>query len=187
MGDHMIRILAVAFAAFLALATGHGAPARAADQLTPAAFYGTWSGGGVSENKDSIYFHMTARDIDVTVRPAGDGFTIDWTTVIRRGGDPSHPNVRRVKTERRFLATGRPDVWRCTDSGDPLADKELCWARVKDRTLSVRQLVLLDHGTYEIQQYDRTLGATGMTLHYTLLRDGSAVRTVTGRLVKVAK
>ncbi len=173
--------------AILAGALAPGGPARAADQLRPAAFYGTWSGGGVSENKDSAYFHMTARDIDVTIQPKGDGFTVAWTTVIRRGGDPSHPNVRRVHTMRDFLATGRPDVWRCANSGDPLAGKELCWARIQERTLSIRLLALLDHGTYEIQQYDRTLGATGMTLHYTLLRDGSSVRTVTGRLVKVAK
>jgi hypothetical protein len=176
-----------AVAAFLAAAMFAVAPARAADQLSPAAFYGTWSGGGVSENKDSIYFHMTARDIDVTVEPVGQGFKIAWTTVIRRGGDPNKPNVRKVKTERIFVPTRELGVWRCTDSGDPLAGKELCWARIEERTLSVRQMVLLDRGIYEIQQYDRTLGATGMQLYYTLLRDGGTVRTVSGRLVKVGK
>ncbi len=180
------RILATV-AGLLAFAASFALPARAADQLTPAAFYGTWSGGGVSENKDSIYFHMTARDIDVKVEPVGQGFKIAWTTVIRRGGNPEKPNVRKVQTERTFVPTRELRVWRCTDSGDPLQGKELCWARVHERTLSVRQMVLLDDGVYEIQQYDRTLGATGMQLNYTLLRDGGTVRTVSGRLVKVAK
>ncbi len=183
----MTRRLVAAAAGLLAAALLVAAPARADDHLTPAGFYGTWSGGGVSENKDSVYFAMTARDIDVAIEPAGDGFKVSWTTVIRRGGDPNHPNVRHVKTSRTFVPTGQPGVWRCADSGDPLAGKEVCWARIDNRTLSVRQFVLLDHGIYEIQQYDRTLGPTGMQLRYTLLREGSAVRTVTGRLVKVAK
>lgn len=180
------RVFAALTTALMAAALAFAAQARAADELTPAAFYGTWSGGGVSENKDSIYFAMTARDLDVAIEPAGPGFKISWTTVIRRGGNPKNPNVRRVKTARTFLPMGG-GVWRCADSGDPLAGKEACWARIEGRTLSVRQFALLDHGIYEIQQYDRTLGPSGMQLRYTLVRDGSPVRIVTGRLVKVAK
>ena len=63
------------------------APGRinAAD-LPVSAFFGTYSGGGVAENEDSIYFAVTARDMDVVIRPAGAGFNVTWTSVIRRGG-----------------------------------------------------------------------------------------------------
>ena len=58
-----------------------------AKDLNLAAFFGTFKGSGVSENRDSLYFGTTIRDLDVTIQPAGKGFTIEWTTVIRRGGD----------------------------------------------------------------------------------------------------
>jgi len=39
-------------------------------------------------------------------------------------------------------------------------------------------------GTYELQQYDRTLTGLGMNLTFERLRDGDQVRVVKGRLAK---
>ena len=58
----------------------------AAQNLPPQAFFGRFSGGGIASNADSLYFAVTARDFDVTIAPAGRGFRVDWTSVIRRGG-----------------------------------------------------------------------------------------------------
>ena len=178
----MTRIFAAALALALAVCA---VPAGAQpQQLTPEAFYGTWSGGGVAENRDSVYFAMTVRDIDVAIKPAGNGFTVSWTTVIRQGGDPRQPNVRRRETTRTFrpAATGR--VWRCVESGDPLDGKEACWARISRQTLTIYQMTVLPTGTYEIEQYDRTLSGTGMDLKFSRLRDRETARVVTGKLVK---
>ncbi len=177
-----IRRLAAAAAVFLAIS---GA-ARAAD-LPISAFFGTFAGGAVAENEDSIYFRVTARDTDVVIHPAENGFSVAWTSVIRSGGDPANPNIRRKSTTRRFVASGKAGMFRAVSSGDPLAGKELSWARITGQSLIVYQMVVGDDGAYQIQRYVRTLTGTGMELEFTRLRDGERVRTVKGRLVKTAK
>ncbi|NKB19506.1 MAG: hypothetical protein GKS01_03075 [Alphaproteobacteria bacterium] len=155
--------------------------------LTIGAFFGTYSGGGVSENEDSIYFATTARDFDVKIASAGTGFRIDWTSVIRKGGNPNKPNIRRRQSSKTLRATGTAGVFHCTTSGDPLAGKELCWANITGSTLSLFIMRVNKNGVYAIQQYDRTLSGTGMKLVFKSTRSGERVRTVTGRLVKTAQ
>jgi hypothetical protein len=159
-------------------------PARAQQQLTPAAFFGTWTGGGVAENRDSLYFNMTARDLDVIIRPVDNGFTVSWSTLIRQGGNVQQPNQRKRETVRTFRPAPTGRIWRCTESGDPLNNQEACWARISGKTLTIYQMTVLASGAYEIEQYDRTLLDTGMDLKFTRLRDREPVRTVTGKLIK---
>ncbi|MGB0630819.1 MAG: hypothetical protein ACPGRZ_08990, partial [Alphaproteobacteria bacterium] len=178
-----LSICSLAVAVFLFAA---GGSATAAD-LNIKAFYGKFQGGGIAENDDSIYFGVTARDFDVTIEPAGNGFSVTWTSVIRGGGDPNKPNVRRKTTTRVFESTSKPGVWKAVDSKDPVTEGELCWARLKENTLSVYLMVVRADGAYEIQKYDRTLQPTGMEMLFTRTRDGEKVRQVKGRLVKVAR
>lgn len=171
----------------VAVLVGVGASAaRAAENLPIAAFFGTFSGGGVAQNADSAYFAVTARDFDVSIHAAGKGFRIEWTSVIRRGGDPKRPNVRRRKAVKILQPYGKPGVFRCTDSGDPLAGKDLCWARIEGDTLSMFLMSVDKDGIYELQQYDRTLSGSGMKLTFKSWRDGDQLRTVDGRLIKTA-
>ena len=95
----------------LLVAIAAGTPALAQQTLPIGAFFGSWTGGGVSENEDSIFFRSTVRDFDVTIRPAGTGFRIDWTTVIRKGGNPDKPDIRRRKSSKTLMPTGTPGVF----------------------------------------------------------------------------
>ena len=158
-----------------------------ATDLSIKAFYGKFQGGGVAENDDSVYFGVTARDFDVSIQPTDKGFSVTWTSVIRGGGTPGKPETRRKSSMRTFMNTARPGVWQAIESKDPVAGGELCWARIKDNTLSVFLMVVGDNGAYQLQQYDRTLLATGMEMTFTRLRDGDKIRRVKGRLVKVAR
>jgi hypothetical protein len=151
---------------------------------TPPAFYGTFKGTGVAKNRDSIYFAVTVRDLDVRIHAAGAGFRVQWTTIIRRGGDPGRPNVRRKSTTRTLVPISGAGAYRCADSGDPLIGREMCWARIRGNTLSLFLMSVDGNGTYELQQYDRTLTLTGMKLIFKRLRDGEEVRVVSGRLAK---
>ena len=178
-----LSIFSLVVAAIFFVAGGN---AFAAD-LNIKAFYGKFQGGGIAENDDSIYFGVTSRDFDVTIEPAGDGFSVEWTSVIRGGGDPANPNVRRKTTKRTFQTKSKPGVWRAVESKDPVDDGELCWARLKENTLSVYLMVVRNDGAYEIQKYDRTLLPSGMEMLFTRTRDGEKVRQVKGRLVKVAR
>jgi hypothetical protein len=155
--------------------------------VTPAVFYGVFSGGGVAESDDSAYFGTTARDLDVTIRAEGSGFSVAWTSVIRQGGDPNKPNVRRKVTTKVFQPlAGRTGLYRAADSGDPLNGQEMSWARIRGATLIVYQMTIDPDGTYELQRYDRTVGPGGMQLTFTRERDGEKLRKVTGRMVKQA-
>ena len=157
-----------------------------AANLPIAAFYGKFSGGGIAHNADSAFFAMTTRDFDVVIEPTSGGFRVNWTSVIRRGGDPMKPTVRRRQSSKILRPTDTPDVFHGADSGDPLQGKEMCWARIDGNTLSVFLMTVGADGIYELQQYDRTLSGTGMTLLFRSWRDGDRLRSVSGRLVKNA-
>lgn len=161
------------------------APSVARD-LPISAFHGKFSGGGIAHNADSEYFAMTTRDFDVVIKPASGGVRIDWTSVIRRGGDPLNPRVRRKTSSKLLRPTGAPNVFHGSESGNPLKGGELCWARIDGNTLTVFLMTVSKKGIYELQQYDRTLSGAGMTLLFRSWRDGDRLRSVSGRLVKNA-
>lgn len=161
--------------------------AAAAQDVSIRAFYGTFSGGAVAENADSIYFRATARDTDVVIRPAENGFTITWASVIRAGGDPKNPKVKRKETTKRFVPAKPPGLYRAVGSNDPLDGGELGWATVKGKSLLIYLMVIGKDGAYQIQRYERALSGLGMQLTFTRVRDGEQVRTAKGRLVKTAK
>ena len=175
---------------FMAIALGamfFAPPHAAAGDLPITAFYGKFSGGGIAHNADSEYFAMTTRDFDVVIRPESGGIRVDWTSVIRRGGDPLNPKIRRKMSSKVLLSTGTPNVFHGSKSGNPLEGKELCWARVSGNTLTVFLMTVSKKGVYELQQYDRTLSGTGMNLQFRSWRDGDRLRSVSGRLVKTAR
>ena len=157
-----------------------------AKDLPIKAFYGKFSGGGIAHNADSAYFAMTTRDFDVNIGPESDGVRIKWTSVIRRGGDPLKPDVRRKVSSKLLKPTGTPGVFHGAESGNPLKGDELCWARIDGNTLVVFLMTVGKDGIYELQQYDRTLSGKGMTLLFRSWRDGDRLRSVTGNLVKNA-
>jgi len=179
-----VHLSVLAIAGLLAMFVAGGA--QAAD-LSIKAFYGKFQGGGVAENDDSLYFGVTARDFDVDIQPADTGFSVSWTSVIRGGGVPGKPESRRKTSMRTFKPSSRPGIWEAAKSKDPVNGGELCWARVKNNTLTVFLMVVRKDGAYELQQYDRKILPTGMEMVFTRLRDGDKVRSVKGRLVKVAR
>ena len=182
----MKRIIAVAMLALAGLLSG-GTGTFAAQNLPVGAFFGHFSGGGIASNADSLYFAVTARDFDVTIAPAGRGFRVDWTSVIRRGGTPGKPDIRRRSTSKTLLPTANPLVFHGKESGDPLAGKEMCWARIEGSTMSVFLMTVDEDGIYELQEYNRKLTGAGMDLVFRSWRDGDRLRTVSGKLVKVGK
>ncbi len=180
----MMRSAVLVAAALVAFSATASAQKRT---LSIGHFFGTFSGGGVAENEDSIYFAVTARDFDVVIGPAGDGFKVTWTSVIRRGGDVAKPKVRKKSTTRTFVSGARPGVFNGASSGDPLSGKEMSWARIKENALVVYLMVIDKEGAYQLQRYERKLVGTGMELTFTRLKDGEKIRTVKGRLIKTGR
>ncbi len=157
-----------------------------AQDLKPAHFYGTFKGSGFAEDNDSIYFGTTVRDLDVIIAPSSGGFNLTWTTIIRSGGDPSKPNVRRKSQTVTFSPTDKHNVFRGTPSGDPLNGKHYVWGKIKGKTMTVFIMTIDDNGTYNMQSYARTLSGYGMELVFSRIRDGEPVRTARAKLTKAA-
>ena len=155
-----------------------------AENIKLAGFFGTFKGNGVSENRDSIYFGITVRDLDVKIEPAGDGFAVDWTTVIRRGGDPNNPKVRQKAQRMVFAPTGQPGVYRAADNGDLLSGQPYSWAHIRNASLIIHIMSVDRNGVYEMQSYTRTLEPTGMSFVFERIKNDEPVRTVKGKLVK---
>jgi hypothetical protein len=166
-----------------ALATA--VPAASAKDIKIAGFFGTFKGNGVSENRDSLYFGVTVRDLDVKIEPAGQGFSIEWTTVIRRGGDPKNPKVRSKTQRMTFQPAGK--FYRATENSDPLSGQPFAWAYIKETSLILHIMSVDENGAYQMQSYIRTLVPTGMEFKFERIRNDEPVRTVRGKLIKFAK
>lgn len=177
-----MRLTGVLSTVFLVL----GTVTAWAEDLPITAFFGTWQGTGVAESADSLYFAITARDFDVAISAADDGFAITWTTIIHSGGDPNNPDVRRRQSSLTFEPAERVGVFEATNSGNPVDGEVLSWAQLDENTLSVHQMILNDRGGFDLSTYNRTLTSLGMELDFQRLRDGEQVRSVTGRLIKIS-
>ena len=143
-----------------------GATSGAHAQTLPIdAFYGHFQGSGIAENDDSLYFGVTVRDLDVRIGPEAGGFYVEWTSVIRGGGDPNNPNVRKRTQRVSFSPSNRPNVFTGKSATNPM-DGSLIWARLKDQTLTVNVMRISETGSYTVQTYNRTVSGTGMILNF---------------------
>jgi len=167
-----------------AVLIGMALPSAAKD-LSIKAFAGTWSGSGLARNDESDYFGLTIRDLDVSIQPAGQGFVLGWTTVLREGGDPDNPDVKRKSESLTFVPSSRPGILVPEGgAGDPISGGRSVWAYVKGQTLVITFLSVLDNGEYQLQRYDRTLTDLGMELEFTRISGHGVARQVSGRLTK---
>jgi len=158
-----------------------------AKDLNLAAFFGTFKGSGISDNRDSLYFGTTVRDLDVTIQPAGKGFTVEWTTVIRRGGDPKNPKVRQKAQTMSFQPVGKAGAYRAAGNGDLLSGQPYAWAYIRKDALVIHIMSVAETGAYEMQSYTRKLVPTGMEFTFERIRNDEPVRKVKGRLTKFSK
>lgn len=162
-----------------------GGSAVSAQELNLPAFFGQWQGTGISETDDSIYFRVTSRDMDVRIG-ANDqgGFNIEWATVQRQRGAADDPQAQRRTTALTFLPTGRRNVWKAADAGDPMSGT-YAWAALQGRTLTINTFVIAPDGGFRLHVYNRTLSGLGMELDFVAIADGEPARSVKARLVKV--
>lgn len=168
-------------------AAAPSAAPSAARTLDIKAFFGSFGGSGLADGDDSAYLGVTQRDLDVRFAPAGQGgFTVAWTTVLRSGGDPKNPDIRRRETSLTFAPGPRAGLFTANDNGNPLQGGTIAWARLARNTLTIYLFTVREDGRHDVQSYARTLSGTGMDLVYTRLVDGERQRRVRGKLVKNA-
>ena len=161
------------------LGLGALASASAADGVE--AFYGRFQGAGITQDPNTLYFGFDERAVDVEIGPDGQGFFVDWTTVIRdyRDAEPRRRNARLS-----FDPTDRAGIFLQREAATGLSEG-LAWASVQNNVMTVRVLAILEDGTYRLQTYERSLTEDGMFLFFRSDQDGGTVRYVTARLKKV--
>ncbi len=158
--------------------------ASAADQPIDA-FHGRYQGSGIAENRDSLYFGVTVRDLDVVIGPEGTGFFVQWTSVIRSGGDPASPKIKRRTQRMSFVPVPSGRMFIAQGSQNPTGDG-YAWARIAEQTLTVNVMRIGGDGGYSVQTYDRTLTGTGISLKFVNVTNGEPTREVSARLVKTS-
>lgn len=139
-------------------------------------FYGRWIGSGQSTKGVVKPVAEQARDSEVIVEKAADGFRISWTTM---SSDVDDMSKSKVKTSSLTFKRGKAaNMFIDLKSGYALdSGKKTTWARVSGDTLSISQLVIGDDGQWDVTVYDRTLkGKDEMTLAFTRITNGAIAR-----------
>jgi hypothetical protein len=158
-------------------------PATAEPTIDP--FYGRWIGKGITENVGIASAEVFVdRDLDVTIEPTEDGFTIVWKT-SRTTKKNGASEVRLWSITVPFVDAERGGLYRMVFPTDPVTGTPYMWARVADRTLVVNSMTISEDGVLEHQKYVRTLATDDeMRLRYTRSLDGNTVRSVLGVLTR---
>ncbi|MBL8783210.1 MAG: hypothetical protein JNL06_19925 [Alphaproteobacteria bacterium] len=161
--------LALGFVA-LSLASAVQAADRKIDD-----FYGRWIGTGQATQGVAKPVATQARDSEVIIEKAADGFKISWTTM---SSDVADMSKSKVKTSYLTFKRGKSaGLFVDLKSGYALDGKKTTWARLSGDTLSISQLVIGDDGQWDVTVYDRTLkGADQMALAFTRITNGAIGR-----------
>jgi hypothetical protein len=143
-------------------------------------FFGDYKGTGVASRKRRGRVSLDRRDLDVSIKPYGEGgFTMTWTTIIA----PAYATLRRERTQTvNFIPTTRTEVWRSDPVTTLMSGKAVIWARIGGGALYVYVATLTEAGGIATSVYKRMLTKTGMRLEFDRTRDGQRVRTVQATL-----
>ena len=178
---HNFRIIV-----FLSTLLAMAGNAFAADGIKP--FVGEYRGRAISDSGAGL----DERDLSVIIKTKGDrGFVVEWTTVSRGS---SSGRLRKKSYDIEFIPTKRPNIYSSAmktnvfggrQAMDPLKGDPFFWARIDGQTLTLFALIITEEGDYEIQVYDRTLIAGGMSLRFSRVRDGEVLKHISGTLERV--
>lgn len=152
-------------------------PANAADISD---FVGSFTGSAMVETSDGT---STQRDMSVEISKVGYGFSVQWTS-------STHKPDGRIKTKSNtvnFVPSDRSGIYAAAMGKnvfghkvqlDPMKGEPFVWGRIVGDTLTVFSLFVDEAGSYEMQQYDRTLADGGLQLRFSASRNGEQQRSV---------
>ena len=174
----MRKLLVMAVAGVMLAASA----ADAADAPV-SAFYGEYIGTAIAETKMPSKVTVTARDLDTTIKAAGEGFEISWATVEYKM-QPGKVTSNRATASISFLPTARKNIFKSAKPSDPTGDEPLYWARISGQTLTVFAVTVNDKGDQDVSSWARTLNGNRMDLVFRRSVAGEPLRSVKGSLSK---
>jgi len=149
-------------------------------------FYGEFTGRSVSGDDASL----SARDINVEIKENRRGFNISWSTVTLREGKEAKRkeysiDFRKTGRDGIYQSAMRKDVFGNHTPNDPMKGDPYVWARIRGNTLTVYALIVTRDGSYDMQVYDRTLTANGLSLDFKRFLEGEEVKSIKGELQRI--
>lgn len=161
-------------------------PALAADAALEE-FFGAYVGHTTQAPNEPLM----PRDLATRISAHGkNGFALEWTTVIYRADGPKRQSyaVNFSLTDRPgiFSSAMRSDLFGQSEPLDPLKGDPYLWAQLGGQTLTVHAMLVTDDGGYEMQTYERTLAEGGMVLKFSRNHNGREMKTIIGKLKRVA-
>ena len=157
------------------------APANA-QNLEYSRFLGSYAGDVVIPTSGGL----ERRNLHVAIQPTGDGFRVEWSTVI-------HKSTGKVK-RRNFRATFKPvthDTFYTSthDSGAerPGTQIDPIYATIEGDKLSVFAYQITADGQHEVQIYERVLVPGGLDLNFVRSRNHQPMKTIRAKLVTQKK
>ena len=157
-----------------------------AEEVSISSFFGEYVGQSITSTDEGL----SVRDLSVEIKERKDGFTIEWTTITVNVDGKN----KRKSYDINFRATPRDDIYASEMRRDkfggqvplnPLKGDPYVWARQEGKTLTVYAMVITEDGSYEMQQYDRTLTEDGLDLAFSRVRDGGQLKLIKGTLKRV--
>lgn len=152
-------------------------------------FFGKFVGQSLSVQGEGL----SDRDFNVNISAyEDDGFTLDWTTVIRYTSGKTRQKSFSVnflpfaKRPGIFYSAMEKNIFGKQAPADPLSGKPYVWAGIEKDTLTLTSLYIIEDGGYELQVFKRTLTPGGMNTYFERVRNGEKLRIITGKLEKVA-
>lgn len=148
-------------------------------------FAGSYEGSAMVELYDGS---EAQRDMSVLIAPNDNGFRLEWSTITYRdsGTKEKRYGINFIDSARDgvYAAAMKRNVFGHEVPLDPMKGEPYLWARVKDDTLTVFSLFVNSDGSYELQQYDRTLKEGGLQLEFRRLHEGKPLRSISTFLKK---
>ena len=163
-------ILPALVGSFFLIVTATPQMARAEESATLKKFFGEYQGIGVVSRKGRGRGSLDRRDLDVSIKPHGEGgFTMTWTTVIA----PSYAQERRERTQTvNFIPTTRTEVWRSDPVTTLMSGNAVIWARIGGGNLYVYVATMTEAGGIATSVYKRMLTKSGIRLEFARTQDG---------------
>jgi hypothetical protein len=151
-------------------------------------FYGEYAGRSLTHAGKGV----TPRDINVNIKGARRGFSVEWKTgSTRADGTVKRKSYfiefRKTKRKNIYQSAMKKDVFGKLRPMDPMRGNPYVWARIHGNTLSVYAMHIIEDGTYEMQVYHRTLTESGMDLKFSRYREGESLKDITGSARKINK
>ncbi len=142
-------------------------------------FFGEYTGKSLTGSD----LGLKPRDLRLSIKPKGEGFIIDWLTVIPKANGKVARRRTAVEFQRSRLANlyesaMRKDMFGNPQPLDPMKGEPYVWARLTGDTLSTYILLVIEGGSYEMQAYHRTLIPGGLRVRFTRQREDQTLRVV---------